>query len=111
MAFHGRSWWIIWRDADGKTHFDNANTASAIEAQRILAGRVLPRAKAMVALLEQIIDGTPWNAAPEAAASRRNRPATGEARPRANRKVAAPAARTGGTNPRQGSPRKGGQAA
>lgn len=57
MAFHGRVWWLTWRDPEGEIHIDNSNTADAAEAQRIMAGLSLPRARALVALLERIANG------------------------------------------------------
>jgi len=66
MAFHGKVWWLIYRTPDGKIHYENSGTADAGEAQRIMAGRALPRARAMVEALEAIADGKPDQAATEA---------------------------------------------
>jgi hypothetical protein len=55
MSFRGSVWWLTYRDAAGKIHYDNSGTDDAKEAQRIMAVRALPRAKAMVAKLERII--------------------------------------------------------
>ncbi|HEY1861520.1 MAG TPA: hypothetical protein VGG61_14260 [Gemmataceae bacterium] len=60
MAFHGRVWRLTWRDAAGQVHFDNSNTDDACEAQRIMAKKALPRARAMVRALEAIANGTPY---------------------------------------------------
>ena len=57
MVFHGRVWWLTWRDIDGKVHHDNSGTGDAAEAQHIMAERALPRARAMVAQLERIAYG------------------------------------------------------
>ena len=68
MVFRGRVWRITWRDTAGKVHWDNAGTGDAREAQRLLAHRALPRAKAMVKALEAIIHGTPFEKTEAAAA-------------------------------------------
>jgi len=53
------SWWIVWRDLDDRVHHENGGQ-DAIKAQRIMAERALPRAKAAVALLRSILRGRPY---------------------------------------------------
>jgi hypothetical protein len=100
----GRAWWMIYRDIEGRTIQENAQTEDQATARRRLAARALERVKAQAALLRQVLRETP---AKEAAGSRGNGPATRDSRPGANRKVPAKAARARRTNPRQGSSRKG----
>lgn len=57
MSWHGRKWWLAWRDSEAKTHFENAGTDDPREAQRMLAERTLPRARAIVETLERIAHG------------------------------------------------------
>jgi hypothetical protein len=54
MAFHGTKWWLIYRDAKDKKHYENSGTDDAREARKIMAERALPRARAAVAELERI---------------------------------------------------------
>ncbi len=56
-ARHGRVWWLTYRDAAGKVRTENSGTEDTAEAQRIMAQRALPRAKALVATLERIANG------------------------------------------------------
>lgn len=57
MAFHGRNWWLTWRDPEGKVHYENSGTDDAREAQKIMANRALPRADAMLRKLMAIANG------------------------------------------------------
>jgi hypothetical protein len=66
MSWHGRVWWITYRDTEGKVHHENSRTEDAAEAQKLMAGRALPRALAMVETLERIINGDPYQRESEA---------------------------------------------
>lgn len=57
MAMHGHSWWLIWRDPEGKAHYTNSRTADAAEAQKIMANLALARARAQLETLERIANG------------------------------------------------------
>jgi hypothetical protein len=54
---YGRVWWVTDRTPQGEVRFENSGTEDAAEAQKIMADRALPRAKAMVARLEAIVNG------------------------------------------------------
>jgi hypothetical protein len=77
MAFHGKVWRITFRDVNNEVHFENSHTDDAAEAQRIMAKKALPRARAMVKALTAIANGTPYQKAEAGAAGH------GEARDRA----------------------------
>jgi hypothetical protein len=100
----GRAWWMIYRDIEGRTIQENAQTEDQATARRRLAARALERVQAQAALLREVLREAP---AKEAAGSRRIDSAAGNSRPRANRKMPAKAARTSGTNPRQRGAGKG----
>ena len=93
----GRAWWMIYRDIQGRTIQENAQTEDQATARRRLAARALERVQAQAALLREVLRETPA----KAAGSRSNDPAARESRPGANRKVPAKAARAGRTNPSQ----------
>lgn len=53
-ALKGNVFWLVFRDPAGKVRYENSYTADAAEAERILAAKALPRARAMVAALEKL---------------------------------------------------------
>ena len=57
MSWHGKVWWLTFKGTDGKPRFENSGTPDAAEAQKLLAQRALPRARAAVAELERIANG------------------------------------------------------
>src|SRR6516225_4407876 len=71
MVWRGRGWWITWRDPAGNILWANAGTDDACEARRILAVNSLPRARAMVAALEAIAHGKPYQSDAKAGVSPR----------------------------------------
>lgn len=105
MSFHGSKWWLIWRDTKNKIHHENSQTDDASVAQKVLAQRALPRARAAVAELEAIANGDEIHQGDQAAGG--NNPSAREPQPRANRKNGAKAKGARGTNPRKRSTRKG----
>jgi hypothetical protein len=96
---------MIYRDIEGRVIQENTQTEDQAIARRMLAARALERVEAQAALLREILREAPA----KAAGSRGNDPAAGNSRPRANRKVSARPARTGGTNPRKAGARGAGK--
>jgi hypothetical protein len=101
MSLHGRCWWLVWRDSEGLPHYENSYTDNPQVARKILAIRALPRARAAVALLEQIANeelhqgnGEAGGAPSDPGAAGRNRRKT-SANPRPRKGSKTPA---GGTN-------------
>ena len=71
MQWKGRVWQLTWRDPEGKVHYDGSGTADAAEAQRIMAERALPRARAMVEQLERIANGETYRQADQGTGGKR----------------------------------------
>jgi hypothetical protein len=51
----GNVWWMIYRDAEGKTVQESSKTAELADARRMLAERALIALRAKVAVLEEIV--------------------------------------------------------
>ncbi len=51
------SYYLAYRTPDGEVCYENSGTDDPAEAQRIMAERALPRARALVATLERIANG------------------------------------------------------
>jgi hypothetical protein len=73
MQLHGRVWWLTWRNAAGEVQYENSGTSDAKEAQRIMAERALPRARAAVEALERIANGETYQGTQSAASGRKSR--------------------------------------
>lgn len=57
MSWHGKFWWLTFRDPENNVVWKNSNTPDAVEAQKILAELALPRARKLLETLERIANG------------------------------------------------------
>ena len=101
LQVRGRVWWGIFTDEFGDKIQMNTHTPDFDRARRILACHAIRVLKARLAALRAVRDEK------AAAGSGSDHPAAGQAGPRAHGKKPARAARVGGNDPRQKSPRKG----
>src|SRR5256885_14462702 len=79
-VLRGRSWWLSYRTPDGEIRYENSGTEDAAEAQRIMAQRALPRARALVATLKRIANGETHQGDTEAGAGARRQKTGGRAK-------------------------------
>jgi len=57
MRIHGRVWWFTYRALDGNIKWENSELEDQALARQLLAQKVLPRARLILATLEAIADG------------------------------------------------------
>jgi hypothetical protein len=87
MSWHGNKWWFTFHDLEGKVQYRNSGTDDSAVAQRLLAQAALPRARAVVEILERIADGKETYRRTEAASGAKGKQsAHAGAQPRAGRR-------------------------
>jgi hypothetical protein len=101
MQMRGASWWLIYRDADGKVVQENAQTAEEWVARLKLGQRAITTAEARLDAVCAVVN----EEIAKVRAARGDDPAAGETGPDADSDVRAETARAGRTNPRKRSSR------